>query len=138
MAMIRYGGLRFRRQRDAVTGNTALAPYELVVSARCDEDDSNAVTRLVIESLDTHEYLYSDWEDSGNLFEVVNAMELETEKDIAEMAEIYFAEANRTFTSIEGAADPRLEPGDIYYIDVDGTVKEMYIQSINIKYLVNR
>jgi len=131
------GGMRFRRRRDAVTGNTALAPYDLVLSSRCDDDDSGIVTRLVIESINTHEYIYDDWEESGNLFQLVNVMELETEKDIAEMAEIYFAEANRTHASIEGAADPRIEPGDIYYIDIDGVVKEMYVQSVSIKYIVD-
>ena len=133
-----YGELKIRRNRENVDGNTALAPYTLAVEASGDDTDTSKTSRVMIESTRQYEHIDEDnISEIGNRFNLYNAVDLYKRRDIQELAERILDDANREYVTINGAADVRLEPNDIYFVEVDGVVKELYIDNVQFVYSVD-
>jgi hypothetical protein len=109
------GAIRLFRTRDEVN---AVSPYTLAVIEGGAESDANIATRIRIEGSDVKEIFDEEMLiEHGNLFRLVHINEINSPSDASYYAGIVMDEMGSRYKNqtLQGAADPRVEPNDIIY-----------------------
>jgi hypothetical protein len=108
---------------DHVTINAA-APYDLLTDGEDTDTESKLTTRLRMEGIDIYELAnYTLLKQYGNLFDVAQSQEINSVGELEKEAQRVIDEAGKSIneTSLGGAADPRVEPDDIFRITFTGS-----------------
>jgi hypothetical protein len=109
------GAVRLFRTREEVN---AASPYTLAVIEGGAESDANIATRIRIEGSDINEVFDEEMLiEHGNLFKLVHMNEVNSPADAAFYAGVVMDELGSRYKNqtLQGAADPRVEPNDIIY-----------------------
>jgi hypothetical protein len=112
------GAVRLFRTRDEINPGE---PYPLAVTEGWAESDASIATRIRIEGSDIRE-LYDEemLVEHGNLFRLVHMNEVNSPADAAYYADVVMDELGSRYKNqtLQGAADPRVEPNDILYVQL--------------------
>jgi hypothetical protein len=92
-----------------------------------------AVTRLRVEGAEISEVIDTQMMvDVGNLFHYINIPEINSQGDADYYAALNMAEAGSRYEvySLQGAADPKIEPQDVIYVNLPEGVKKVLVDEI--------
>lgn len=131
------GTLEFFVDRDIInTGD----PYDLVIDTTDEERESPLVTRLRIEGVDLYERIdATNMKQYGNVFHLSHSNELNSLGELEEEARRRMEDYNSGIntTRFVGAADPRVEPDDIFYANIvlteraSGATRDIIVDSVS-------
>jgi len=126
------GRLRIYQARQNV--NDIHTPYALAVTGELSDTDTNLITRLRLEGTDINENFDTEMMvNYGNIFHMQNVDEINSEIDAQYYTDIILLEYGSRVGSrtLVGAADPRIEPNDMVYVNIAGDVKRIIVDNIN-------
>lgn len=127
-----YGNLKIFRNKTEINNGS---PDSMAVSASIIDMDNNRATRVRLEGAEFSEaYNATNINAFGNLFTLANAEELNTQEEFdAEVLRILedFTRASEQ-VSLVAAADPRVEPNDIYEARVYYSTTEYEFRHLHI------
>lgn len=131
----------FKLFRERTTVNTALTPYQLSISGGEVQSDTALATRMRLEGADIREKFDTDMiVNFGNLFYMANMYEINSAADADYFTDVLLDDAGSRVISkaYEGAADPRVEPNDIVYVETKDGLDRVIVDNIDLFYSVSR
>ncbi len=120
--------------QSAIEVNTSSTAYQLAVLNNHSTSEMGAITRLRVEGAEVAEVIdeamMAEW---GNLFSYINIPEINSQGDADYYAAINMAEAGSRYEvySLQGAADPRIEPYDVIYVNLPEGVRKVLVDEIS-------
>ena len=121
------------RDRDLVA--TQAAPSSLAVQFGEASSDTELKTRALIEGAHVVEILDKEsMRDKGNLFALINSTELNSKSALTDEAYAAIADvqARGSIRNMAGAADLRIEPGDVVWVRFDTETLKMLVSALSI------
>jgi len=109
-----YGNLKYFRNKTEINNGS---PDSMSVSAAISDMDSNRITRVRLEGAEFSEaFDETVMNNYGNIFSLANAEELNTQEEFDSEVQLILDDFVRASeqTTLVAAADPRIEPNDIY------------------------
>lgn len=125
------GNLRLFRNRVEVNPT---APLAMQVNQSTSKTDTDVKTRLRAEGIEIVELVdYNALAEYGNLFEMVGLREPNNITEENRELELILSDKLKSeFTdSLDGVADPRLEPEDLFLVTIDGEHKFVVVESLS-------
>ena len=113
--------------------NTALTPYLLAILNNHSVSEMGAITRLRVEGAEISEVIDEEMmAEYGNLFHYVNIPEILSQGDADYYAALNMAEAGSRYEvyTLQGAADPRIEPQDVIYVNLPEGIMKVLVDEI--------
>ncbi|MGD0005034.1 MAG: hypothetical protein ABSE06_12485 [Anaerolineaceae bacterium] len=118
----------------ATTVNTALTPYNLTIINNHSYSDMGVATRIRVEGAEVSEVIDTDMMAKyGNLYHYINIPEINSQGDADYYAALNLSDAGSRYEiySLQGAADPKIEPQDVIYVGLPEGVKKVLVDEIN-------
>lgn len=112
--------LRFFKDRVVISGS----PWDYAIQGADLDDESPLVTRLRLEGVDIFEHTdLIKLKQYGNLFRMAHSEDINTVGELEVEAEYIVDDSNAGInrTTLDGAADPRVEPDDILEVTFTGS-----------------
>ena len=128
--------IRLYRARTEVNADS---PYTLAVTGSDAESDVNIVTRVRIEGSDVFECIDEElMMEHGNLFRLVHLNEVNSPSEAEDNADVVLEEFGSRLVnvSLSGAVDPRIEPGDVIYVQFPDGVRKVIVDAADFSMLI--
>lgn len=126
-------GVRLFRERASV--NDEAHPYTLAVAGSDADSDVNIVTRVRVEGSDVFECIDEElMRQYGNLYRLVHLNEVNSPSDAELNAQIVLEEFGSRLknVSLTGAADLRVEPNDVIWVQFPGGVCKVIVDAVDV------
>ncbi len=127
--------------RDRTTINTAETPYVLSISGDHVISDASIVTRMRLEGSDVKEKIDTDMMvEYGNVYYLANMNEINSPADADFFTDVLLQEVGSRVISKAyiGAADPRVEPDDIIYLQTAAGTNRIVVATIGLTYTASK